>query len=184
MDKKKAMRDDARGLLRGVEGVIEVFLLSLVYYIVWRVGYGEGVFPDYYFNGKYVLAGVYAFLVFLVFINSDCFLFGQVRSTDIASGQFIGLFAVNFITYFQLCLIANGMVSPIPMLITMAIDIVVAGLLILGYSKLYHRIYRPHNMILVYGTDNAVGIKIKMDSRRDKYSINKLISVEEGLDKV
>lgn len=184
MDKKKAMRDDARGMLRGIEGIIEVFLLSLVYYIVWRLGYDDGIFPFYYFNGKYVLAGVYALLIFLVFINSDCFLFGQVRSTDIAIGQFIGLFAVNFITYFQLCLIANGMVSPVPILILMVVDVIIAGLLIIIYSKIYHKIYRPHNMILVYGTDNAVGIKIKMDSRRDKYSINKLISIEEGFDKV
>ena len=181
---KKGRSDDTKGLLRVVECIVEVLVLSVVYYLIWRNCYSEGTFPTYYFNGKYVLAGVYALLIYFVFINSDSFLFGQVKSVNIAFGQIIGLFAVNIITYFQLCLIANGMISPIPIIILMLVDCVIVALLIKVYSMLYHMIYPPYNMVLVYGNNNAVRIKIKMDNRKDKYRINRLISVEEGFENV
>lgn len=178
------MRDDTRGLLRGIECVIEVLCLSIMYYFIWRIGYGEGVFPDYYYNGKYVLAGVYGLLIVLLFSNLDCFRFGQLKALDIALGQVIALFLVNFVTYFQLCLIANKMVSPIPMVALLVLDFIVAGFLVAIYSWFYNRFYAPHKMLLVYGTDNAVGIKIKMDARKDKYNISKLISIQEGVEKI
>ncbi len=39
-------------------------------------------------------------------------------------------------------------------------------------------------MLLIYGNKRGVGLKIKMDSRKDKYNISKLISVDEGLEKI
>lgn len=179
-------RADAKSLVRSLECIIEVVALTLLYYFVWRNGYGYegGPFPDYYYNGKYVLAGVYALLVVLVFNNSDCFLFGHLKSVDIGLGQAIALLMVNFITYFQLCLIANRMINVIPMLVLTGFQLVSAIILIFIYSRIYHSLYAPHRMVLIYGTDNAVGLKIKMDARRDKYNVCKLISVEEGMDKI
>lgn len=181
---KKRINNEARGLLRAIEGILEIFLLSVIYYLVWRKGYSGDNFPYFLFKGKYVLAGVYAALVAFVFINTDSFLFGQVKSSDLAISQIIGLVVVNFITYFQLCLIANGMVTPMPILYLTIIDFVVVGFLALLYSRIYHIIYPPYNMILIYGTNNAVKIKIKMENRKDKYRITKLLSIEEGFDKV
>ncbi len=185
MVKNRKLRDDTRGLIRGIECVIEIGILCVIYYFVWRHGYyNTGVFPHYHHNGKYVLAGVYGLLVVMLFANLDCFKFGQLKAIDIMLGQAIALFAVNFVTYFQLCLIANGMVTPLPMVSIFVADMFVAVVLTVIYSALYHKLYAPHEMILVFGTDNAVGLKIKMDSRKDKYNISKLISVDEGYEKI
>ncbi len=181
---KKKRNDEVRGLLRAIEGMLEILLLSYVYYIFWRNSYPDGLFPAFYFKGKYVLAGVYGLLVLFVFVNSDSFLFGQQKSTDITISQIIGLLVVNVLTYFQLCLIANGLISPLPMLYLMVADLLIAPLLVAVYSEIYHAIYPPYNMILIYGTNNAVKIKIKMENRKDKYRITKLLSIEEGFDKV
>ncbi len=186
MAAKKLKRSETKSLIRSLECTLEVVLLTVLYYIIWRNQYGfeGGPFPEYYFKGKYVLAGVYALVVILVFNNSDCFLFGQLRSIDIGIGQAIGLLIVNFITYFQLCLIANKMITPVPMLVLLGVQLVLAVLLIFTYSRVYHKLYAPHRMVLIYGSDNAVGLKIKMDSRRDKYDIKKLISADEGLEAI
>ena len=99
LDKKKIIQNDTRGLVRGLECAFEILGLSVLYYFVWRFGYGDGVFPDYHYNGKYVLAGVYGLLVVLLFSSLDGFKIGQLKTVDIAMGQWIGLFIVNFITY-------------------------------------------------------------------------------------
>ena len=73
--------EDTKGLLRGVSGFLEVLLLTVMYYIVWRVGYDDGLFPNYFHKGKYVLMGVYALLLILILQNFDGFLFGRLRKS-------------------------------------------------------------------------------------------------------
>ena len=178
-------REDTRELLRTGQSLLEVAILSILYYFVWLKGYhADGMFPDYFFNGKYVLMGVYGVLLYIVFLNTDCFKFGQLRGSDIFIGQTIALLLVNFITYFQLCLIANQMISPVPILMLLVMEVVVAVVLVILYGWIFHKLYAPHSMLLVYGSKSAVGLKFKMDSRLDKYQIKKLISVEAGYDKI
>ncbi len=186
MINKKSRRGASKSIIRGIECLLEVAFLSVLYYVMWRnyYGYVGGHFPDYFYNGKYVLAGVYGLLIVVMFSNMDCFKFGHLRSLDIGMGQGIALLIVNFITYFQLCLIANTMITPLPMLVLTGIQLVAVIVVIFIYSRIYHFLYAPHNMVLVYGTRNAVGIKIKMDARRDKYNITKLISAEGDLDEI
>lgn len=181
---KNKTHADSRGLLRGIECTLEVVLLCILYYFVWRYGYEDGLFPDYFFNGKYVLAGVYGVLIVLLFNNLDGFLFDQKRFTDLLIGQSLALIIVNCLTYFQLCLIANHMISVLPILMLTVIDFVMAGVLVYVYKKFYQKFYAPHNMILIFGSDNAVGIKLKLDTRKDKYNVKKLMSIDEGFDNV
>ena len=173
--------EDTKGFVRVAETLLEVLILTLLYYFVWKQGYELSYFE---YKGKYVLMGVYAVLMYVFFQNSDCTMFGQLHRMDLIMGQIISLFLVNFVTYFQLCLIANEMLSPSPILLLFVLEIVVAVLLIFIYTGLYHKLYAPHDMLLIYGHKRGVGLKIKMDSRKDKYNIQKLISSDEGIDAI
>lgn len=181
---KKKTLSGAKNIIRTVEGALELLLLSAVYYQVWRRGYDTQMFPEYYGYGKYVLAGVYGMLVLCLFSTMDGFRFGYLRISDVLISQVIALFAVNFITYWQLSLIANEMISVLPMLLVMAIDIVLALVCTVVYSWVYHKVYVPKDMIMVFGRDEAVTLKFKMETRPDKYRVAKLISVEEGLERI
>jgi len=173
--------EDTKGFLRVAETLLEVLILTVVYYLVWKEGYEMSAFA---YKGKYVLMGVYALLAYIIFQNADCTMFGQLSRVDLIIGQIISLFLVNFITYLQLCLIGNAVLSPAPMAALIGIQIVIAIALILIYTTVYHKLYAPHNMLLVYGNRNSIGLKFKMDSRKDKYNITGLISAEEGYDAI
>ena len=171
--------EDTKGFLRVAETLLEVLILTLMYYWIWMTGYELSYFA---YKGKYVLMGVYAVLTYVFFQNSECTMFGHLSRVDLVLGQVIALFLVNFITYFQLCLIANSMLSPVPIFALYGMEIVVAVILVQVYAGLYHKLYAPHNMLLIYGNKRGVGLKIKMDTRKDKYRISGLISAEEGYD--
>ena len=173
--------EDTKGLLRVAEPWLEVIVMTLLYYAVWREGYELYAFA---YKGKYVLMGVYALLTYLFFQNSDCTMFGQLHRVDLVIGQIIALLLVNVVTYFQLCLIGENVLDPMPMLILFLMESVVAALLIWLFTWMYHRLYAPHNMLMVYGNKRSVELKIKMDSRRDKYRISKLISANEGYETI
>lgn len=175
-------RESTKSLVRLIESIFEVGVLSVVYYVFWRFGYDvPGLFA---FKGKYVLMGVYALITFFLFKNMDGFEFGNLRRIDLALAQWFGSFIVNFITYFQLCLIENHLINPVPMLLLVVADVVVSTIFVFSYTYIYHIIYPPYRMIMVFGTDTALGLKVKLDSRWDKYHIEKLISAEEDFDKI
>ena len=97
---KNRLGEDTRGLLLSLECIFEILVLSVLYYVLWRGEYfDDGIFPNYYFNGKYVLMGVYALLLYWVFKSSDSFKFGQLKGMDILVGQWISILRVNFVTY-------------------------------------------------------------------------------------
>lgn len=173
--------EDMKGFVRVAETLLEILILTLLYYFVWMHGYTLAYFA---YKGKYVLMGVYAVLLYIFFQNSDCTMFGQLHRVDLIIGQIISIVLVNGITYFQLCLIANRMLTPTPILILTAGEVALAAVLVVLYTGLYHKLYAPHEMLLIYGNRRGVSLKIKMDSRRDKYNISKLISVEEGFDAI
>ena len=173
--------EDTKGFLRLAETLLEVAVMTAFYYWIWRRDYGQF---DYAYNGKYVVMGVYAVLLYVLFLNSECTMFGQLRRPDLIIGQAIALFLTNFITYWQLCLMENGVLSPIPMVKLYVLEVAAAILLVVGYTALYHRLYAPQDMLLIFGKDSSVDLKVKMDARKDKYHISKLIRAEMGFDTI
>ena len=104
--------EDTKGFLRVAETLLEVLILTVVYYLVWRNGYDMFAFA---YKGKYVLMGLYAMLTYIIFQYTDCTMFGQLNRIDLIIGQIISLLLVNVVTYLQLCLIGNAVLSVVPM---------------------------------------------------------------------
>jgi exopolysaccharide biosynthesis polyprenyl glycosylphosphotransferase len=182
--KQKKYNADTKSFVAFLESVLEIMVLSILYYFFWRFGYEQEPFPPYLGNGKYLLMAIYAVLCWFFMNSSEGFQFGNLRKLYLAIAQWIGLTIVNVITYFQLCLIANRMISPWPMLFLLAADLVVSTVFVFIYSSLYYRLYAPHDMVMVYGSDNAVNMKIKLDTRKERYNVSRLISADAGFDRI
>ena len=180
----KTKHESTRGLIRGIESFIEVAVLSVVYYLFWRFCYEEGIFPLYLGKGKFVLMGIYGILVYIFSNSTDGFRFGDLRRLDLCLAQWIGVLITNFLTYFQLCLIANHMVSPMPILLLTVADVFISIGFVFLFAGIYRKMYSPRKMLMIYGTDKALGLKVKIDSRRDKYKITEMISIDEGYDRI
>lgn len=182
MKKKKTLSSHTKGTVQSIETLLEVVLLSVLYFIFWWNSYNVGHTARFSYNSRYLLAGVYAILTYLFLKNSDGFQFGQLRKADLAVAQWISMFLVNVITYFQLCLIYNAIISPVPMLLLMLAEAVLCFLYIQLMKFIYYCLYPPYNMVMIYGSKTAAGMKLKMDHRRDKYQVNALISSDKGYD--
>ena len=177
-------REDTKGLVRMLQTLFEILVMTTLYIVVWRAADPGGFTFGFLYKGKYVLMGVYALLLLLVFQNSDCTMFGQLRMPELFIGQLIALFVVNFITYFQICLIAKEMLSPVPLLFLLLLEVIAAVLLLLLYQKMYRKLYQPHDMLLIYGSKRGLTLKIKMDSRPDKYHITKFLPADTDLETI
>lgn len=184
MNRSKERLDGARSLIRAVEGGFEIAMLTVCYYLIWRGGYGPGVFPVSFGLGNTILTLIYSLLVLVLLRSFDGFKFGYLKLSDVLVSQWIAMMIVNFITYLQLCLFAGSMISPVSMLVLMGVDMIVTLVCCGAYTRLYHRLYTPRNMIMIYGRDDSVVLKFKMDARSDKYHISRVLSGEEGLEAI
>ena len=172
-----------KNLLCKANGLIEAIILTFVYFLIWRSFYRGTSFP-YYGRGKYILAGIYIMLVAVFFVMNESARFGYMKLSETVISQFISIFVVDLITYFQLSLIANVMIDPIPMLLLLLIDFVICFILTFAFTKLYRGVYAPKKLVMVYGNDNAINLKFKMDERSEKYQVNELLNINIGLDKI
>ena len=184
MNYQKKQPSGVKSLIRSLEGLLEIFILAVIYYFAFRLYYDPSLFPTYYGKGKYVLTGVYVLLVGVLFSGFDGFKFGYLRITEALLSQWISLLIANFITYWQLCLIANVMIPIAPMLMLTGIGAGVVFVCVVFYTWLYHQLYVPKNMAMIFGHENAVTLKFKMETRPDKYRVKKLIPVEDGLESI
>ena len=171
--------DDIKHTVRKFEGLAEVVLLTAIYYILWRFAYDVPTMHNFFGNGKWLLMGVYAFLTLILFQYSDSFKFGHLKLTDIVISQLISIIILNFVTYFQLCLIANTILSVVPMLVLCLIDVGISFILSYIFTAIYHHFCVPKRMVMVYGSENALSLKVKMDTRSDKYKIIKMMSCND-----
>lgn len=184
MNYKKHPVSGIKSLIRGLEGLLEVFTLTGLYYIIWSFCYDASLFPSFYGYGPFILAGIYAVLTVVLLSAFDGLLFGYLKISDMLLSQWICMVIVNFITYWQLCLIANTIISPVPILQLTLLDILAALIVVIFYTWVYHKIYAPKKMVMVLGQRDAISLKFKMETRPDKYYIDKIIPVEEGTESI
>lgn len=181
---RKHFLDDCKHVIRVIEGIFEVCMFTLLYYYVWALCYRNTYMPAYYGDGKLALTGVYAALILVIMYLCEGFKYGHYKYTDVAVSQCISLFIVNFITYFQLSLIANRLINCLPMILICAGEVLLSLICVYWFTRLYHAFYVPHDILLIYGSEEALDIKFKMDQRGDKYAITEVISVFRNRDEI
>ena len=177
--KKQIRFDEFKSTVRKVEAVIELAVLAAIYYGIFKFGYCTSDTPLLQGNSKYFLIIIYVLLNFILFHYCDGFKFGHIKLSDVTISQWISVFIANFVTYFQICLIFNGMVTPMPMILITLIDFVAAFVLSYLFTAIYHAYCIPKRMIMIYGNDDAPTLKRKMDTRSDKYQIKRMMSCNE-----
>lgn len=176
--------DDTKQLVRRAEGLLESFVLAVVYYYVWKEYYRIDFGPTYYGRGKVVLIFIYFSITVLSIRLCEGFKFGHLKFSDVFISQVLAILMANFITFWQLSLIAAVMVIVWPMILLTGIDILISLFCCYLFTALYHGHYVPRNMILIYGKDSAIDLKFKMDLRMDRYTITKIVRYDVGLEQI
>ncbi len=184
MFSKIKLSSDTRQTLRFIESLAEVTVFSVIYMLIYHFLFADNTFPQTIALGNVILYGIYFFLTWILIKNSDGFEFGNLKVSELCVAQWIGLGITNVITYLQLCLIANKLINPLPLIILFIIQLVLTMLFAIVFSFIHRKLYTAYKMIMVFGTDNAVGMKIKMDNKRQHYKVSELISAEKGYDEI
>lgn len=174
-----------KNTVRKIESVIELAIMAIAYYLVWKYQ----IFDSEYFypflgRGKYVLMGIYFVLMLVIIHLCEGFKYGILKIADVLFSQWIAIFIVNAVTYFQLCLMANVMIPVAPMFTLTLGDFVISGISVYIFFAIYQSHSKASKLLMVYGNKESVSLKLKMDTRSDSYNIRRIVSIDEGMDSI
>lgn len=178
--KRQRFHDDIKHILRHIEAVIEFAMLVLVYYFIWKGQYSQAGKAIHMENGENILMLVYTCLIFILFLYCDCFKFGFLKYSDVVISQWISIILVDSVTYFQLCLVADRLVKILPILAMIGIDVVIVAACTYVFTIIHQSVNIPKRMVMIYGKEDSITLKFKMDTRADKFQIKRLISIQTG----
>ncbi len=160
-----------------------VIILALFYWAIWNYVYLDRILLHsipYGPRGQILAMSIY---VAILTIFSSVYLRQGIeikRIADIVVSQSLTVAFTNFITYFQICLMAHGFISPLPMLLLTAVDLAAVVIWAVAAKGTYRRLYPAYRMLLIYSGSKPTDIAGKFSSRFDRYSIAGYADVSDG----
>lgn len=147
----------------------------------WIHAYNDYTVFPFFQKGHWMIAAMYI-------INQIIFLYifgglkiGYFKKRNIIYSQSLALIAANFIMYLQIVLLSVRFVSPVPLLKITFFDFLVI-VLVAGISEyIFRKFFPPRKMILIYEDYEPLEFVKKMNSRKDKYLIQKQMNVSAGI---
>ena len=179
-----AKRSEEKDLIRKLEGMAEVLILTVLYFYIWKTRYSVMYVRTFYGRGRIVMMGIYFIIMYVIMFLTEGLRFGNLKLFDVVVSQWISVIVTNFITFWQICLILNIMTDPVPMLWLTLLDLGITVVLPFIFTWIYHLTYVPRDMVLVYGKRNALNLRFKILERPDKYAVTSTISSSEPFDKI
>ena len=151
---------------------MQILLLSLVYYRIWDI-YRDFLHMDlFHFRGKFFLIGLYIIIAYLTFRACESFRYDKLKFVDLSISQCISCLIINFITWLQICLVVNGLITPTPLLLLTVLDFLIC----IVFSRILTRYFRRKgglsDALLIYGSDAALGLKKKLDNNENGFGIS------------
>lgn len=184
----KQLESKKRIIVLGLN-LIGLLLHTAVYAYVWFYHYYPIVSRytarlKFYKNGHLLMLAIYVVLLFFFFHTYGGLKVGYLKPMEVFFSQLFSLLFVNAISYLQISLMNNWLVTPEYFVGAMLVQLLLAAVWIFICNLIYRRVSPPREMLLIYGERSIDDILRKFASRKDKYNIVKCINISDGLEKI
>ena len=179
-------------------GLSELVMQTLIYAWYWfqayypivssnrisRDGYNFGAGIKFTLNGHIVVILIYALLLFFFSRTYGGMKIGYQKPLDVFLSQIFTILIVNVLSYMQLSLMRNWIVSPYPILKVLGLELLLSFVWTYIIDFLYKKfVQSPRELLLISGGDHPTDdIEKKFGSRPDRFHIKKRMNTSEGLD--
>lgn len=163
---------------------IGVLAHTFAYIYIWMNVYNqimrEGMYRSFWGKGFYLLGLIYFILLFFFSATYGVLKIGYLKQLDIFFSQVIALIFTNVISYLQICLLSLGIVTPLPLLGMMLIQIAFAFVWTWICYLCYRNLFPASKLLLISGDRPIDDILAKFGSRPDKFRIEKCLKEDLG----
>lgn len=177
-------REQYKRILNFTGAIIITAIFTAMFSNVWYNHYNSSMLDPFWFKGNILLLALYALGYIFMTISFNGFRLGYERTLGLFGSQVLSILGSNTIAFLVISLIGRGRLTVIPMLGLTLIELVIAFIWSIIFTKIYNTMYPPRRLIIVYGNKNAKMLVSKMSKRNDKYTICAAVSCDEKLSEI
>ncbi len=141
------------------------------------------VFP-FFQKGHWLMAAMYILYQIIFLYIFGGLKIGYLKKSNIIYSQCLAMLCANVIIYFQIVLISVRFVTALPLLKITFFDIIVVVISAWISEFIFKKLFPPRKMLLIYGEYDPTAFIQKVDSRKDKYKIEKIVDISIGFEKI
>lgn len=142
----------------------------------------ERHYPDaaLYRNGNYLI--IFAFVLLLVVFASafKAFRIGIYRVHEIIYYFTISLIFTNIFTYFELSLIAEYLLNPMPLLFGLFYQFIIISIGSYCANSIYYMLYKARRMLAIFSDEEGFKLINQMGSIPDRFKIEQGVNVNNA----
>lgn len=164
-------RELYKHLLNFFANLTTILVEAAAFGFIWYLEYMPLLERQYYRRGNWATIGFYVLILFFFTNTFGGYKIGYMRIQDIILSNALAIFCGTVTAYFEICLVANDYLSPVPLLWAGAAEIAFIIPWTFLVRKVYARMYPPRQMLVIYGEYSPEELIRKINARSDKYDI-------------
>ena len=90
-----AKRSEEKDLIRKLEGMAEVLILTVLYFYIWKTRYSVMYVRTFYGRGRIVMMGIYFIIMYVIMFLTEGLRFGNLKLFDVVVSQWISMIVTN-----------------------------------------------------------------------------------------
>lgn len=141
------------------------------------------VFP-FFQKGHWLMAAMYILYQMIFLYIFGGLKIGYLKKSNIIYSQCLAMLCANVVIYFQIVLISVRFVTVFPLLKITFFDIIVVVISAWISEFIFKKLFPPRKMLLIYGEYDPTAFMQKVNSRKDKYKIEKIVDIALGFEKI
>ncbi len=157
---------------------------TAVFYYCWMSEYNELIILPFVQKGNLLMAAYY-FLMHAIFLyNFDGLKLGYFKREHIIISQILSIFSTNIMIYLPICLLSARFVTVVPIIFLTLFDIVFSISVIILSELLFNKCFPAKKLLVIYDEYHPEVIVEKLNSRKDKFIVEKTASISLGLEEI
>lgn len=178
------IRERYKHLLNFIANLVTVLVEGGLFAYMWYAYYSDTIIAPFFRRGNWAVVVLYILIIFFFTHMFGGYKIGYMRIVDIVLCHILAIVCSGVVAYLEICIIARDYVSPMPITVVCAAEILFILPWVYIVRKLYVQLYPPRQMLVIYGDYSPVDLMDKINTRKDKYNICASISYKEGMDKL
>lgn len=155
-----------------------------IYWVAWDRYFSQAAGTPFFRKGDWLMTAVYAILLLFLSQMYGGLRIGYLEKGNVLYSQVLSVVLVNVITYLQVALLAKRFLSIVPFLVLFACQVIAICIWTLLANMLFQKLFPPRHMLLIYGNRPSLTLMHKMNCRKDRYQIQQVVDIEEGMEKI
>lgn len=141
------------------------------------------VFP-FFQKGHWMMAGMYVLYQMIFLYVFGGMKVGYLKKSNIIYSQCLAMICANIVIYLQIVLISVRFVTILPLLKITFLDVIAVVIVAWISEIIFKTLFPPRRMLLIHGEYDPTIFIQKMNSRKDKYKIEKVVDISLGIGEI